>query len=63
MTSDETMTDQKQVIDLTGFPSHMAEPSPERLVEWLRSSGGPLGDRLMKRAAADLIEKSLHAGS
>lgn len=28
----------------------------EHIVEWLRSSGGTLAERMMKAAAADLIE-------
>lgn len=28
------------------------------IVEWLRSSGGPLADRIMKHLAADAIERS-----
>jgi hypothetical protein len=29
----------------------------EHIVEWLRSSGGTLAERIMKQAAADLIEQ------
>ena len=31
----------------------------ERVVAWLRSSGGSLGEREMKCAAADLLESEL----
>lgn len=29
----------------------------DHIVEWLRSSGGTLAERIMKQAAADLIEQ------
>lgn len=29
----------------------------EHIVEWLRTSGGTLAERIMKQAAADLIEQ------
>jgi hypothetical protein len=35
---------------------HARRFSEEHIVEWLRSSGGPLAERIMKKAAADLIE-------
>jgi hypothetical protein len=44
------MTDTKdEVIDLT---TNRAE-----IIEWLRTSGGPLGERTTKHAAADLLEQ------
>ena len=50
------------VIDLTGPDDAYVEAyQPERVVAWLRSSGGSLGERAMKCAAADLIESELLA--
>lgn len=49
------------VIDLTAcIPQHDEEHyTLERVVAWLRSSGGTLGERAIKCAAADLIESSI----
>lgn len=35
---------------------HARRFSDEHIVEWLRTSGGTLAERIMKTAAADLIE-------
>ena len=35
---------------------HARRFSEEHIVDWLRSSGGTLAERIMKKAAADLIE-------
>lgn len=35
---------------------HARRFSEEHIVEWLRTSGGTLAERIMKKAAADLIE-------
>lgn len=55
-----TATMDPPVIDLTDcIPQHDEERyTPERVVAWLRSSGGTLGERAIKCAAADLIESS-----
>lgn len=55
-----TTTMDTPVIDLTEcIPQQDGEPyTPERVVTWLRTSGGSLGERAMKCAAADLIEAS-----
>lgn len=49
-------------IDLTGLTARLDERYAERfsedhVIEWLRTSGGTLADQIMKRAAADLIER------
>lgn len=52
-------TMQPPVIDLTDCipPDDDLEIyTPERVVDWLRSSGGTLGERAMKCAAAEMIE-------
>lgn len=36
---------------------HALRFSEEHIVEWLRASGGTLAERIMKSAAADLIER------
>ncbi len=43
-----------EIIDITGGDAY----TPEKVVTWLRSSGGSLHERLMKATAADLIEQS-----
>ncbi len=55
-----TATMDPPVIDLTDcIPQHDAERyTPERVIAWLRNSGGTLGERAIKCAAADLIESS-----
>jgi len=54
-----------EVVDLTD-PVFLAALMRERherrfdqdhIVEWLRSSGGPLADRIMKNLAADALER------
>ena len=47
------------VIDLTtADDAHYVEAyQPDRVIAWLRSSGGNLGERAMKCAAADLLEE------
>ena len=48
------------VIDLTDSDEAYCDAyCAERIVAWLRSSGGSLGEREMKCAAADLIEAEL----
>jgi hypothetical protein len=57
-----TATTTDTVIDLTGPDDAYVEAyCAERVVAWLRSSGGSLGERAMKCAAADLIESELAA--
>lgn len=54
-----TSTVDPPVIDLTECmpPGDTAETyTPERVVDWLRTSGGSLGERAMKCAAAEMIE-------
>lgn len=36
---------------------HASLFGPDHIVEWLRTSGGTLAERIMKQAAADLIEQ------
>lgn len=48
-------------IDLTRLDKlvdarHARRFSDDHIVEWLRTSGGTLAERIMKTAAADLIE-------
>lgn len=60
----ESDQDQDLDIDLTDpvaldelLESRYARRFPEEhIVEWLRTSGGTLAERIMKKAAADLIE-------
>jgi hypothetical protein len=49
------------VLDLTTFEDEYRAIaySPERVIQWLRSSGGSLGERRMKAAAAELLEAQL----
>lgn len=61
-TDDETvvtldLTDPR-ALDALLEERHARRFSEEHIVEWLRSSGGPLADRLMKQLAADAIERS-----
>lgn len=66
MTTQNTATDDGTVeIDLTD-PAFLDAVLEERharrfdephLIEWLRSSGGSLTDRLMKNLAADALER------
>lgn len=44
------------VIDLRD-PRPIEEPTPQEVIDWLRSHGGTLHDRLMSARAADLIER------
>lgn len=55
-----TTTMEPPVIDLREcIPQNDAEAyTPERIVAWLRSSGGTLGERAIKCAAAEMIEAS-----
>jgi hypothetical protein len=46
------------VIDLTD-DAYVEAYRPDRVISWLRSSGGSLGERAMKCAAADLLESEL----
>lgn len=55
------VTDGDAVIDLAHLDElvetrHALRFSDEHIVEWLRTSGGTLAERIMKTAAADLIE-------
>jgi hypothetical protein len=61
-----TPTDDDTVLDITEPGAldslleerHARRFSEEHVVDWLRSSGGPLADRIMKQLAADAIERS-----
>lgn len=49
-------------LDLTDLDEllesrHARRFDEERILEWLRTSGGSLTERVMKSAAADLIER------
>lgn len=49
-------------IDLTDLSAHLEHRHAERfsedhVIDWLRTSGGPLAEQIMKRAAADAIER------
>ena len=49
-------------IDLTDLSVHLDRRhamrfNEQHVVEWLRSSGGTLTEQIMKRAAADTIER------
>jgi hypothetical protein len=57
-TSTATTDDIGVTIDLTSDEWETAY-SADRIVEWLRCSGGSLGERAMKQAAANLIEEQL----
>jgi len=54
-----------EVIDLTDpvflealmRERHARRFDQDHIVEWLRSSGGPLADRIMKNLAADALER------
>lgn len=60
--SSSTTDDQDIVIDLRADDDALtAAYQPDRVIAWLRSSGGNLGERAMKSAAADLIEDRLAA--
>ena len=48
--------DSGTTIDLTSDEWETAY-SPDRIIDWLRGSGGSLGERAMKQAAANLIEE------
>ncbi len=57
LVSDEPVVE----IDLTQLDElvesrHARRFSDDHIVEWLRTSGGTLAERIMKTAAADLIE-------
>lgn len=57
----DPVTDEDVVVDLTHLDElvdarHALRFSDEHIVEWLRTSGGTLAERIMKTAAADLIE-------
>ncbi len=57
-TSEEPVVD---TLDLTKLDElvesrHARRFTDDHIVEWLRSSGGTLAERIMKKAAADLIE-------
>lgn len=56
---DIDLTD-REFLDALMKERHERRFSEEHIVEWLRSSGGPLADRLMKHLAADAIERSWH---
>ena len=49
------------VLDLTSWEDECRAVaySPERVIAWLRTSGGSLGERRMKTAAAELLEAQL----
>lgn len=46
------------VLDLTSSEDEYRAIAyrPERVIHWLRNSGGSLGERRMKAAAAELLE-------
>ena len=50
-----------EFLDALMTERHERRFSEEHIVEWLRSSGGTLADRLMKHLAADAIERARHA--
>ena len=50
----------REFLDALMEERHERRFSEAHIVEWLRSSGGPLADRLMKHLAADAIERSWH---
>lgn len=60
--TDETVADGPvDVLDLRDLDAlvesrHARRFNDEHIVDWLRSSGGTLAERIMKQAAADLIE-------
>ncbi|MDE0802313.1 MAG: hypothetical protein OSA99_03220 [Acidimicrobiales bacterium] len=50
-------TDPPRIVLADRFPpTHPEQYTPARIAAWLRSSGGSLGERALKRAAADLID-------
>ena len=55
-----TATMEPPVIDLADCIPQSADEvyTPERVVAWLRTSGGTLGERALKSAAADIIEST-----
>lgn len=54
-----TVTMDPPMIDLSALPPLECEDyAPERITEWLRTSGGTIGERTLKCAAADLIESA-----
>ena len=59
MASSSATATAEMVIDLTtADDAHYVDAyRPERVISWLRSSGGSLGERAMKCAAADLLEQ------
>ena len=56
-----TATVEPALIELADCvpPDEATQYTPERIVDWLRTSGGPLGERAIKCAAAELIESSI----
>lgn len=52
----------REFLDALMKERHERRFTEEHIVEWLRSSGGPLADRLMKHLAADAIERSWTKG-
>ena len=51
----------REFLDALMTERHERRFSEEHIVEWLRSSGGTLADRLMKHLAADAIERARQA--
>ena len=45
------------ILDALLEARHARRFPEEHIVEWLRASGGTLAERIMKAAAADLIER------
>jgi len=65
MSTNAPLAEVDAIIDLTD-PELLAALMEERharrfddahIVEWLRTSGGPLADRIMKHLAADALER------
>jgi hypothetical protein len=62
MTTTPSVDEPVVEIDLTNLDElldvrHARRFDEAHIVEWLRTSGGSLTDRVMKSAAADLIER------
>lgn len=64
VTTDEPVAE----IDLTDLDAFVESRHARRfdeahILEWLRTSGGTLAERIMKSAAADLIERQREGGA
>ncbi len=52
-----SLTMDPPTIDLCDLPPLACDDhTPERITQWLRTSGGTIGERTLKCAAADLID-------